>query len=63
MRNLFYYYILILAPVGIMIWLIRSELINFWEFMGLIFFFSLIYQTYIDEKRTVTKNIIKKKDI
>jgi hypothetical protein len=46
-----------------MIWLIRTELINSWEFMGLIFFYSLIYRTYIDGKRLVDKNIIEKKDI
>jgi hypothetical protein len=63
MRNLFNYYILIFTPLGLMIWLIRTELINSWEFMGLIFFYSLIYRTYIDGKRLVDKNIIEKKDI
>jgi len=62
MTNLFNYFILILVLVGLMTWLIGTELMNSWELMGLIFFHSIIYRTYINEKRLVNKNIIKQKD-
>lgn len=63
MKNLFNYYALILTPLGLMIWLLRTDLINPWGFVGLMFFYSLIYRTYIDGKRLADKNIIPKKDI
>ncbi|MDO9274668.1 MAG: hypothetical protein Q7T92_03855, partial [Lutibacter sp.] len=62
MKNLLTYYVLILTPMGLIIWLVRTDLINPWGFVGLIFFYSLIYRTYIDGKRLADKNIIQKKD-
>ena len=63
MKNIINYYILILTPLGLLIWLLRTESINTWMFIGLIFFYSLIYRTYIDGKKLADKNIISKKDI
>ena len=63
MKNLLTYYILILAPLGILFWLNKSDLINGTLFFGLLFFYALIYRTYIDGKKLADKNIIPKKDI
>ena len=63
MKNIINYYILILTPLGLLIWLLRTDSINTWGFVGLLFFYSLIYRTYIDGKRLADKNIIPKKDI
>jgi hypothetical protein len=63
MKNIINYYILILTPLGLLIWLLRTDSINTWMFIGLIFFYSLIYRTYIDGKKLADKNIIPKKDI
>jgi hypothetical protein len=63
MKNLLIYYILILLPLGLMFYLLKSDSINTWGFVGLMFFYSLIYRTYIDGKRLADKNIIPKKDI
>ncbi|HSQ47449.1 MAG TPA: hypothetical protein VLM44_11095 [Lutibacter sp.] len=63
MKNLLSYYLLILIPIGLMIWLLKTDSINSWEFVGLMFFYSLIYRTYVDGKRLADKNIIMKKDI
>lgn len=62
MKNLLTYYVLILTPMGLIIWLVRTDLINPWGFVGLMFFYSLIYRTYIDGKRLADKNILQKKD-
>ncbi|MDO9038099.1 MAG: hypothetical protein Q7U59_07110, partial [Lutibacter sp.] len=63
MKNLLNYYLLILTPIGLMIWLLKSDSINSWGFVGLMFFYSFIYRTYIDGKRLADKNILAKKDI
>ena len=63
MKNILNYYLLILTPLIIMIWLLRTELINPWGFVGLMFFYSFIYRTYIDGKGLAAKNIIDKNDI
>ncbi|MHB1146219.1 MAG: hypothetical protein ACYC01_01340 [Lutibacter sp.] len=63
MKNLLTYYVLILTPIGLMIWLLKTDSINSLGFIGLMFFYSLIYRTYIDGKRLNDKNIIQKKDI
>lgn len=63
MKNLLNYYILILTPLGLMIWLVKTDSISSWGFVGLMLFYSLIYRTYIDGKKLADKNMIEKKDI
>jgi len=63
MKNLITYYILILAPLGIIIWLSKSDLIDGNLFVGLFLFYIFIYRTYIDGKKLADRNIIMKKDI
>lgn len=63
MKNLLNYYLLILTPLGMMIWLLRNDFINPWGFVGIMLFYSFIYRTYIDGKRLAAKNIIDKNDI
>ena len=61
MKNLLTFYILILAPLGILFWLNKSDLINGTLFVILLIFYALVYRTYTDGKRLANKNIIQKK--
>jgi len=63
MKNLLTFYILILAPFGILFWLNTSDLINETAFVVLILCYTLIYRTYTDGKRLADKNIIAKKEM
>jgi hypothetical protein len=63
MKNLFIYYLTILTPLGILIWLSKADLVNPVLFVLLLFFYVLIFRTYVDGKRLSDKNIIQKKDI
>jgi hypothetical protein len=63
MKNLFVYYLFILIPIGLIIYLNQAELISTNVFVGLFFFYLLIYRTIVDGKRLSDKNIIPKKDI
>jgi len=63
MKNLFIYYLTILSPIGVLIWLSRTDLVNPTLFVLLLFFYILIFRTYVDGKRLSDKNIIQKKDI
>ena len=63
MKNLLTFYILIIVPLGILFWLINSDMINGTFFVGLLFFYAFIYRTYTDGKRLADKNIIPQKDI
>ncbi len=63
MKNLLTFYILILTPLGILIWLSKSDLINGPFFAGLLIFYVFVYRTYTDGKRLADKSIIHKKDI
>lgn len=63
MKNLFIYYLTILLPLGILIWLSKTDLMNPTLFVLLFFFYALIFRTYVDGKRLADKNIIPKKDI
>jgi hypothetical protein len=63
MKNLLTFYILILAPLGILFWLNKSDLIDRTLFVGLLILYALVYRTYTDGKRLAEKNIIPKKDI
>lgn len=63
MKNLFVYYSTILTPFGISIWLSKTDLVNPVLFVLLLFFYVLIFRTYVDGIRLSDKNIIQKKDI
>jgi hypothetical protein len=63
MKNLFIYYLTILSPIGILTWLSRTDLVNPTLFVLLLFFYVLIFRTYVDGKRLSDKNVIQKKDI
>ena len=62
MKKLFNYYLKILIPLGILIWLNKTDL-NPTLFVFLLFFYALIFRTYVDGKRLADKKIIPKKDI
>jgi hypothetical protein len=63
MKNLQIYYLLILAPLGILFWSNKINLLSEDIFVALLLFYALVYRTYIDGKRLSDKNIIPKKDI
>jgi len=63
MKNIFIYYLAIIAPLGILIWISKTDLINSTFFVLLLFFYALIFRTYVDGKRLSDKNIIPEKDI
>ena len=63
MKNIFIYYLTILTPLAIIVWLNKTELISPIYLMSFLFFYALIFRTYTDGKRLFDKNIIKKKDI
>jgi len=63
MRNIYLYYIAILFPLAILLFLMKMHYLNSWLFIILIFAYSLIYRTYIDGLRLVSKGIIEKSDI
>jgi len=63
MKNIFIYYLTITAPIVIIVWLNKTDLLNSTQFVGLLFFYFLIFRTYVDRKRLYDKNIIPKKDI
>jgi hypothetical protein len=63
MKNLFTYYIVILAPLGFLICLNKASLIGGTAFAGLMIFYLLVYRTYTDGKRLFDKEVIEKKDI
>ena len=63
MKNLFVFYLLILVPFGIILWLNKADLIDGMTFAGLLLFYVLIYRTFTGGKKLADKNIIAKKDI
>ena len=63
MKNLFTYYLTILSPIGVLTYLSRTDLVNPTLFVLLLFFYVLIFRTYVDGKRLSDKNVIQKKDI
>ncbi|WP_034923176.1 hypothetical protein [Gillisia sp. CAL575] len=63
MRNIYFYYLAILSPLAMLLYLMKMNYLNSWLFMILIFAYSLIYRTYIDGLRLSSKGIIDKADI
>jgi hypothetical protein len=63
MKNILVYYLLIFVPFGLIIWLRNIESINSLYFFVLLFFYFLVYRTFLDGYRLYMKNIILKKDI
>ncbi|MFB0939063.1 MAG: hypothetical protein QMB29_09015, partial [Urechidicola sp.] len=63
MKKLFIYYLTILLPLGILIWLSKTDLINPTLFVFLLFFYALIFRNYVDGKRLADRNLIPKKNI
>lgn len=63
MKNLLFFYVLILTPIGILFWLNQTHLLDGTIVLILFLFYALVYRTYLDGKRLADKNIISKKDI
>ncbi|WP_010230181.1 hypothetical protein [Gillisia marina] len=63
MKNIYFYYCALILPFAILILLMNNKYINSWVFFGLIIFYTVVYRTYIDGLRLVSKGIIKKSEI
>ncbi len=63
MNKLLVYYLLIFAPLFLIVWLGKVELINSLVFVVLLFFYAFIYRTYLDGYKLYKNNMIPKKDI
>ncbi len=63
MKNIYFYYFATIAPLALLIYLVRQEFINSVIFSILIVSYSLIYRTYVDGKRLVDKKIITNSEI
>ena len=50
-------------PLGGIIWMSKFDIISSGQFVGLLFFYLLIYRTYVDGKKLADKGIIPAKDI
>lgn len=62
MRNLFVYYVAILLPLAVVLFLYGKGLIGFTIFLVLILAYLLIYRTWTDGTRLAAKGILSKKD-
>ncbi|MEJ2585415.1 MAG: hypothetical protein P8Z38_10360 [Robiginitalea sp.] len=62
MKNLFIYYLAILLPVVIILYLYGTEWIGFTAFLVLIIAYLLLYRTWTDGSRLVSKGIIPRED-
>lgn len=63
MRNLLVFYLCIIAPLVILYWVNKSNLINETWFVFSILFYGMIYRTYTDGKRLADKQLIQKNEI
>lgn len=63
MKNIFIYYLIVIAPLVIIVLLSRADIINARWFVALLFFYAFPFRTYIDGRRLAAKSIIDKKDI
>ena len=57
------YYLLIFAPVGLIVLLSKYEIIASNVFVLLLLIYILVYRTYLDGYKLAKKNIIPKKEI
>jgi len=57
------YYLLIFAPVGLIILLSKYEIIASNVFVLLLLLYIFVYRTYLDGYKLAKKNIITKKEI
>lgn len=63
MKSLLKFYLMIFAPIVMILWLNKSGLINSTSFVFLLLIYTVVYRTYTDGKRLAGKGIILKKDI
>ena len=62
MKSLFIYYLAILLPVAVILFVYGKEMIGFTTFLVLILAYLLVYRTWTDGSRLAAKGIISKKD-
>jgi hypothetical protein len=62
LKNLFVYYLAILLPIVIILFLYGKEVIGFTSLLVLVIAYLLVYRTWTDGSRLAAKGIISKKD-
>ena len=62
MKNTFLYYLAVILPTILIVYLFRTKHIESGLFVGLLFFYLIVYRTFIDYLRLLSKNVIGKKD-
>ncbi|MFD0931119.1 hypothetical protein ACFQ0R_00760 [Psychroflexus salinarum] len=63
MKNIYLYYISILAPLLFILWLSSSDTIDSTLFFIVLIVYAFIYRPFVDGKRLAEKNILQNKDI
>lgn len=63
MKNIYVYYCAILLPLAVLLFLMRINYLNIWLLILFIIVYSVVYRTYIDGLRLVSKGIIDKSEI
>jgi hypothetical protein len=63
MKKLILFYVIILAPLALLIVLSSEQVLDSWLLIGCGLFYALVYRTYTDGKKLADKNIIPHKDI
>jgi hypothetical protein len=63
MKNLFTFYLTILAPLAAIIWLSRENIIEGWVLVAVLIGYAVIYRTYTDGKRLIEKNVLQERDL
>ena len=63
MKNILNYYLAILVPIGILVWLNAADKMDSGVFVFLLLFYVLVYRTFTDGMRLYEKELIKKEDI
>lgn len=63
MKNILNYYLAIIVPIGILVWLNGAEKISSGVLVFLLLFYLLVYRSFTDGMRLYEKGLIEKGDI
>ncbi|TDQ33061.1 hypothetical protein [Zeaxanthinibacter enoshimensis] len=63
MKNVFIYYLCLLAPLALIYWLYDYYEISSDLLAGIIIIYLLAYKSYLDGRRLVAKNILSRNEI
>lgn len=61
--RLFYYHLKVFIPLIVLFTSLHFKIITPLPFLAILFFYGLVYRTYIDAKKLVEQEVILKKDM